>query len=74
MDESRLPLIGEKAPEFQAQTTKGAINSPTILKANGLFFSRIQPIIHRFVLQNLSHLIKPTANSKKEIVKFWGYL
>lgn len=38
MDESRLPLIGEKAPEFQAQTTKGAINFPDDFKGKWVVF------------------------------------
>ncbi len=38
MDEQRLPLIGEKAPEFQAQTTKGSINFPDDFKGKWVVF------------------------------------
>lgn len=38
MDEARLPLIGEYAPEFQAQTTKGSINFPGDFKGKWVVF------------------------------------
>ncbi len=38
MDEMRLPLIGERAPEFQAQTTKGSINFPDSFKGKWVVF------------------------------------
>lgn len=31
----RLPLIGEKAPSFEAETTQGTIHFPDDFKGNG---------------------------------------
>ncbi len=36
--ERRLPLIGEPAPEFKAQTTKGPLHFPTDLKGKWIVF------------------------------------
>jgi peroxiredoxin (alkyl hydroperoxide reductase subunit C) len=37
-EESRIPLIGEKAPEFKAETTQGPINFPKDYKGKWVIF------------------------------------
>jgi Peroxiredoxin len=38
MDNFRMPLIGEKAPEFKANTTYGPINFPGDFKGKWVIF------------------------------------
>ncbi len=37
-NENRLPLIGEKAPSFKAETTQGPINFPDDFKGKWVVF------------------------------------
>lgn len=48
-----LPLIGEKAPAFKAETTQGPLISPRISKVTGLYSSLTRPTSRQYARPNL---------------------
>jgi len=44
--DSRIPLIGENAPSFSAETTRGKLNFPDDYFGNSLFWVILIFIIH----------------------------
>jgi len=48
---SRIPLIGEPAPKFTAESTNGKITFPMETIRNGPFFSVILQILQQYAVQ-----------------------
>jgi hypothetical protein len=48
-----MPLIGDKFPKMEVQTTHGMMKLPNILKVNGLFYSVTLLISLQCAPQNL---------------------
>ena len=48
-----MPLIGDKFPKMEVQTTQGMMKLPKTLKANGLFYLAILLISHQYAPLNL---------------------